>query len=1251
MRKVLLFSAPVLALMLFISLLPRPASRTVSASSDTNAFFASLKPRSAGSVKFAESEPLSAIAARAATAGDKKFDPLQIRQEPERQVPNFEKPGAAHDADDGVARILDTTMPPPSLVFDGMNNIDNGLNHGILVLPPDTNGDVGPNHYIQMMNILFRVFDKNGTALTPPLKMSSLFVSLGTGCSTRDDGEGSILYDPLADRWLMTQYCNLTPPFRQMVAVSKTGDPMGAWYTWEYVMPNFKQNDVSKFGVWHNAYYMSTEQFLGSDYAGTGAFAFDRDKMLHGDPTADFIYFDIPSTVGVARLGNLLPADMDGLTPPPANVSGLFMSYLATEYGDPQDALRVFEFKPNFGHPLDSTFGEVAGSPIPVAAFDPTSVAGRTDITQPPPGDFLDANSDRLMYRLAYRNFGNRESLVVNQTVRLTAVDQQYKAGVRVYELSRTSPTSPFTVNVQSTITGVPGENRWIGSAAEDHQGNLAVGYNTVSDQKKPAVVYSGRAATDPPNTFRSEASLVAGTGVQTAFGFRWGDYTNMTVDPADDCTFWYNGQYFTQESQDQSPFGWVTKIGRFKFDECTAAARGTIQGTVTNAATGLPLPDATVTLNTSFTRATGAQGNYNALLEPGTINITVSAHGYISANAQISLVNGATVTQNFALQPRAFPEIGAIDLTAESCGLNQSFEPGETVTVNVPMKNTGAADLNNVTVTLAATGGVTNPSAPQFYGDLPAGGGLVTRPFTFTVSPTLSCGAGLALSFQASNGSTSVSFGLSRFTGAPHFALNESFAGSDPNFPAGWTTSITGEALPWQKVQIDPNDFAAFSPEPVHPGINELVSPTIHITNANPVMSFRNKYNLESTFLRNLLYDGGVLEIKVGSGAFQDILAAGGQFTSLTGDYDGPIAIGFSNPLEGRRAWASKSGITNEAAWITSQVNLPPAAVGQDVQFRWRLATDIGGHNDGWWIDNVQLQDGVSCSCQNVTASAPPFDFDGDGKTDLSLFHPSDSAGVNDFEYVRSQNGALQGVPWGSTGDTAVTSDFDGDNKADFAVYRPSLNAWYILQSSNGVVVIATFGSAGDKVAPADFDGDGKDDIAVYRPSTGVWYVIRSSDGQFIIAQFGLSEDIPVQGDYDGDGKADIAVWRPSNGAWYVLRSSDGGFNIIAFGLSGDKPVPGDFDGDGKFDFVIFRPSEGVWYLFGSTAGFSAAQFGLNGDRPLQADFDGDGKRDIAVFRPGTNIWYQLQSSTGAFVINQYGNTGDQAVPASYVP
>jgi hypothetical protein len=1247
MRKVLLFSVPVLALVLFISLLPRPDSRTVSAAPAGKDFLASLRPQTAQAVKFAVTEPLSAIAARSPA---KKFDPKQVRPEQEKRIPNWEVPGAVHDTDGVLARFLDTPMPAPGLSFEGMNDIDNGIAHGILVLPPDTNGDVGPKNYVQSMNILFRVFDKSGNAQTPPIKMSSLFAPLGTGCSTRDDGEPSILYDPLADRWLMSQYCTLTPPFRQMVAVSQTGDPMGSYYVYEFVMPFFKQNDVSKFGVWPNAYYMSDEQFLGSDYAGTGAFAFDRAKLLSGDPTASYVYFDIPSTVGTTRVGNILPADMDGLTPPPANVSGLFMGYTATEYGDAQDALRIFELRPNFDQPLNSTFSELAGSPIAVTPYDPTSPAGRPDIPQPPPGEMLDSNSDRLMYRLAYRNFGSSESLVVNETVRITPLDQNYSAGVRVFELSRTSPSSPFTVKTQSTI-GAAGENRWIGSAAQDRQGDIAVGYNLGGLGKKPSIYYSGRAATDPPDTFRSEAALVDATGVQTAFGFRWGDYTNMTVDPVDDCTFWYNGQYFTQESQDQSPFGWKTRIGNFKFPECTAAARGQIQGVVTNSVTGQPVSGALVSLNTAFSRSTDPQGTYAAMLPPDTYPITVSAHGYISQTVQVSLANGATVVQNFVLQPRAVPESGPTDLTSESCAINGAIEPGETVTIALPLRNTGAVDMGNVTVTLQPGGGVTNPSGPQNYGALPVGGNYVTRSFTFTASPNLSCGSHITLSFQITDGASSASsLGLLKTTGTPNFILNEPFAGSAPEFPAGWTTAITGEQEPWQKVLLEntTDDYAAFSPEPVHPGINELVSPVVHLNGSNVVLSFSNKFDLESTFLRNLLYDGGVLEIKIGSGDFQDIVTAGGVFTA--GGYNGPIAACCSNPLAGRMAWSSKSGIDADPVWITSQVNLPPSAAGQDVQFRWRVATDIGGHRTGQWIDNVKVQDGVSCSCQAVGASAP-FDFDGDHRTDLSVFHPSDDPVGSDFEYFGSQSGTTQRFAWGSVGDLPANGDYDGDGKTDVAVFRPSNNAWYILQSSNGAVVIATFGLPGDKLAPADYDGDSRADIAVFRPSTGVWYVIKSGSGQIVIYQFGVNDDIPVPEDFDGDGKDDIAVWRPSTGVWYVFRSSDSGFTIIAFGKNGDKPATGDFDGDGRADFVVYRPSEGLWYLFRSTLGFTAVQFGLSGDRPLQGDFDGDGKRDIAVYRPETNVWYYLRSSDGVFAVNQFGHAGDMAVPSIYVP
>lgn len=1251
MRKVVVFLAGVATLALSLGFLFSKTEKQISASTDAREAFAALTPQSGQAAKFAETEPLSEILARQQKQPRaKNFSLTEIRKQSDNVVPPREAPGAVHDSDAAIAENSGLEMPSPSLSFDGMNNIDNGLEHGILVIPPDTNGDVGPNHYVQSMNILLRVFDKQGAPMSPPFRMSNLFSTLGTPCAARDDGEPTVLYDQLADRWLMSQYCNLAPPFRQMVAVSKTGDPLGSYYVYEFIMPNFKQNDVTKFGIWPNAYFASCDLFLGSDYVGAGAFAFDRTRLLRGDPLASFIYFELPVAATQTRTGGLLPADIDGLTTPPANISGLFMGYTATEYGDAQDALRLFELKPDFARPLQSTFQELATSPIAVAAFNPTSPPGRADIFQPAPGEMLDSNSDRLMYRLSYRNFGDRESLVVNQTVRTTPFEQNFHAGVRVYELSRPNPAAPFVPNVQNTLVG-PGENRWIGSAAQDHQGNLAVGYNTGNVALNPSIYYTGRLATDPPNTLRNESKLMDGTGVQTAFGFRWGDYTNMTVDPVDDCTFWYNNQYYTEASQAESPFGWVTRIGKFKFPECTNAPRGTIQGTVTNSVTGQPIQNIVVELNTSFSRTTNAAGQYNALLVPGNYKIRVFAPGYTPFTTDVNLSNGATVTQNISLTPRPFIASDSINITSESCATNFAIEPGETVTISLPLRNTGATDANDLTVTLHPFNGITNPSAPQNYGTLAAGGPTVLRSFTFTVSSGLPCGSQLAMGFtyQTVSPITSGSFDVIRTAGAPRFIMQEPFAGPGTTFPAGWTTSITGDVFPWEKVLHEPtqNDYSAFSPEAVRIGVNEFVSPPVAVTNGNATLSFRNKYDLESTFLRNRLYDGGVLEIKIGSGQFQDILAAGGIF--LSGGYVGTIDACCQNPLAGRLGWSSKSGLNTEAEWINTTVQLPPSVAGQNVQFRWRVGTDVGGRRTGQWIDNVEVQDGATCSCSISVPLPPRFDFDGDGRTDLSTYHPTNDAGA-DFSYRRSSTGDTVQVSWGGIGDLAAAADYTGDRKADIAVFRPSLGAWYILDSQNGTVQIASFGVAGDITVPEDYDGDGKADIAVYRPSTGVWYAAKSSDGQFLIGQFGLNGDVPVQGDYDGDGKADFGVWRPSNGVWYILGSLSG-VQITPFGLNGDIPVPGDYDGDGKYDLVVMRPSTGTWYLNRSQLGFTAVAFGLATDRPLQADLDGDGKDDIAVYRPSTNTWFHLRSSDGAFVATQFGNSGDTAVPSIYIP
>jgi len=1186
----------------------------------------------------------------------KNLKDLEVRFTSENQISRPVKETAEREIDQNLASILPVPMPTPALSFDGIPNRTNAEIFNVFYLPSDTNGDVGPNHYVQAVNTLVRVYDKNGGALSPPFKMSDIFAPLNTPCSQRNDGLAIVLYDTLADRWLLSQYCNAFPPFRQMIAVSQTGDPLGAYHIYEFVMPNIRLNDYAKFGVWTDGYYMSTDEFVGSDYAGAGLFAFDREKILRGDPAAGYIYFNIPSNSPI-RTGGLLPADLDGLTPPPPGAPNIFAGYTATEYGDAQDAIRLFNFHADFQNPDNSTFTERAESPIAVAAFDPTSPEGRADIAQPAPGEKLDSQSDRLMYRIAYRNFGTHDTLVFNQTVRSSPVNETYRAGVRVYEFRRNlpgaAPLAPFQVYDQTTF-GDNSISRWMAGAAQDHQGNIAFEYSIGNEQKNASAVYSGRLSTEPVGSFRQEETLIGATGVQTAFGFRWGNYTGMTVDPLDDCTFWMTNQYFSAESQIESPFSWLTRIGKFKFDECTPAPRAFLTGIILNSATNQPIQNAIVTANAVYSHSTNSSGNYGSLMIlPGTYTLTASAKGFRSQTFIVTIANGQTITQNFSLQPIAVLENSGATLTAESCALNNTVEPNETVTMNIALRNTGLINTTNLTATLLSTGGVLNPSAPQNYGSLTVGGASVSRAFTFTASPNLSCGGILVLTFQLQDGAENLgTVSIDLTTGTKRVRFQENFDSTTaPNLPAGWTTAASGAQQNWTtstlQIQTAPN--SVFSPDPNQVGVNELVSPVFSVDSANAELEFRNWYELETTFLRNRLYDGSVLEIKIGNSDWQDIETAGGRF--LSGGYDGVIDSCCSNPLGGKRGWSGRSGINSTPEWITSKAKLPSSAAGQNVRLRWRVGTDVGTFRTGQFIDNVVVTDGYVCSCQTSQKFRAPFDFDGDSKTDFGVFRPSDVSGQPDFIVENSSNNQLNNRAWGSVGDAAVNADFDGDTKTDFAVFRPAEGNWYILRSSDNLVSIIRFGLSDDKLTPADYDGDGKADIAVFRQSSGVWYILRSSDGQIRIQQFGLAQDLPVQADYDGDSRADLAVFRPSDGNWYVLRSSDLQSGTIRFGLTGDKPVAGDYDGDGRADFVVYRPSDRNWYLFRTAQGFSVVNFGLSEDKPMQADFDSDGRRDIAVFRPSTRVWYYLKSSDGNFVARSFGSENDTALPTIFVP
>jgi Metallo-peptidase family M12/FG-GAP-like repeat/Reprolysin family propeptide len=283
--------------------------------------------------------------------------------------------------------------------------------------------------------------------------------------------------------------------------------------------------------------------------------------------------------------------------------------------------------------------------------------------------------------------------------------------------------------------------------------------------------------------------------------------------------------------------------------------------------------------------------------------------------------------------------------------------------------------------------------------------------------------------------------------------------------------------------------------------------------------------------------------------------------------------------------------------------------------------------------------------SCLAAQSSSPTrFDFDSDGKSDISVFRPS-----NGVWYVANSSGGYNIFQFGQNGDLPVSADFDGDGKADAAVYRGG--NWYRLKSSNGTYDGISFGLPTDIPAAADFDGDGKTDVAVFRPSNGSWYILNSSNGGFSAVQFGTGGDVPMPGDYDGDGKADINVFRPSSGNWYRLNSSNGGFSATQFGQNGDKAVSGDFDGDGKYDVGVFRGSNGGWYVLKSSNGaLLAVAFGTAGDIPVASDYDGDGKTDISVFRPSGGNWYRLNSSNNSFGAFQFGIGSDIPVQSYYV-
>ncbi len=452
-------------------------------------------------------------------------------------------------------------IPAPTVNVEGLGT---GIpDYPLGGVPPDTTGGVGPNYYTQWVNTSFAFFDKTGAMVDLSgndwRNGNTIWSGFGGKCELTNDGDPIVVYDQLAGRWVMTQF-GLGPgsgPHSQCVAVSTTGDPLGTWVRTEYEWPNSYLNDYPKLGVWTDGYYLAVNQFLCNNswscsWRGAAVAVFDRENLIQGIAPRAPQYFNIGPAYG-----SLLPADIDGDTVPPDGSPGYFF---AAYDGGGTDYMDIWETSIDWDTPANSTCGIATNDPNSSVALTSFSASGGID--QPGTTNDLDSLSPRLMFRAAYRNFDDHESVLLSHTV-------GNPAGMRWYEIRNPGGTP---VLYQEGTYSPDADERWMGAVSMDGSGNIAMGYSVSGAAVSPSIRVTGRLADDPPGTMTfSELEIATGAGYQNpSYGAnRWGDYSTMSIDPSDDCTFWYTQEYITTTGQ----FIWKTRIAAFKFNECVTGS------------------------------------------------------------------------------------------------------------------------------------------------------------------------------------------------------------------------------------------------------------------------------------------------------------------------------------------------------------------------------------------------------------------------------------------------------------------------------------------------------------------------------------------------------------------------------------------------------------------------------------------------------------------------------------------------------
>ena len=502
------------------------------------------------------------------------------------------------------------TIPAPILTFEG-----GAAAQFCACAPPDSDGDVGPNHYVEAINSAFAVYNKTGTLLAGPITYNSFFAPLvGTPCQNQNDGDPFVIYDHVADRWVITDFAFASFPgtnFYECVGVSQSPDPVaGPWALYALLVDASNLDDYPKMALWNNpqpggAYHINFNMFpTPTSFAGVKTFALDRGSMLSGGP-ANAISFLIPPA-GLGDSYSLVAANFRTGSPPPAGRDEMLLAVDSPATGGVTlTQVKAWLFHVDFTTPANSTLGVGANhTPNTLITVSPfidafTDAAGFSIVPQQGTSSLIQTLGDKIMTPVVYHNIGGTESLWADQTVMVT-----YPGGptaVRWYQFDVTGGTFPATPAQQQTFSnGGDGVWRFMPSIAVDQSGNTAIGFASSNTTLFPGIRYAGRLASDPPNDLsQGEAIMFTGAGSQTGTNGRWGDYSMTTIDPTDNMTFWTVGEYYANTSS----FNWHTRIGAFNFQgggqsptptpTATATPTGTPASCSWAAGPDLPSPDA----------------------------------------------------------------------------------------------------------------------------------------------------------------------------------------------------------------------------------------------------------------------------------------------------------------------------------------------------------------------------------------------------------------------------------------------------------------------------------------------------------------------------------------------------------------------------------------------------------------------------------------------------------------------------------